>query len=63
VSAYEIMYVLRTSVRAMFPAAKSEQSTSNRRKPTALVLREAGPGGSNPLSPTIEFRECPGDIR
>ncbi len=47
-----VMSVLRPSIPVLFPATKPEHAGKNGGKRTGRGFREAGAGGSNPLSPT-----------
>ena len=47
-----VMSVLRPSIHVLFPATKPEHAGKNGGKAIGPGFREAGAGGSNPLSPT-----------
>jgi hypothetical protein len=53
-----VMSVLRPSIHDMFTATKPERAGKNGGKATDRGFREAGAGGSNPLSPTNFFAYC-----
>jgi len=50
-----VMSVLRPSIHVMFPATKRERGAKNGGNAIGPGFREAGAGGSNPLSPTMSF--------
>ena len=50
-----VMSVLRPSIHVLFPATKPEHAGKNGGKAIGPGFREAGAGGSNPLSPTNIF--------
>jgi hypothetical protein len=47
-----VMSALRPTIHALFTATKPERAVKTGGKPCAVIIREAGAGGSNPLSPT-----------
>ena len=50
-----VMVAQRANVRAAFTGLKREHASKNGGKADTLYFREAGAGGSNPLSPTNFF--------
>ena len=48
-----VMSALQTSIPVLFTATKPEREGKNGSNATGRGFREAGAGGSNPLSPTI----------
>ena len=55
-----VMSVLRPSIHVLFPATKPEHAGKNGGKAIGPGFREAGAGGSNPLSPTNIFNRLYG---